>query len=676
MDRSLSIASSRDTTMTTHPALPVRRTGAALLLVALLAGCGQGAPKQAPAPAGSSRGAHAALTGDAVCGGATAHDVHVRMFRCDACHPTGATFGFDVPFTFAGGTTTLGGTLVRDATGTTCTVACHYPKGAPAVAITWSTPGPLACTTCHDASRMPQAHPPVAANATRADCQACHLLGDHTGGTVAVTGHSPAWSDETSAGFHAASANADLASCRGCHGQDLAGTAVATACARCHDVGLPAGVASWKVSCVMCHGGVDLPGVGAPPKATWGNSADAVRIGAHTTHLRASALAPAAGCDACHPVPTDVFTPGHLDGGTAEVTFSRAVPGVTSTWNRATATCSGTYCHGAGLGGGSKTAPVWTRVGLGEAACGTCHGLPPPPPHPVVGSSLTGCAGCHALTLDPAGAMIPPAQGGKHLDGAVEATGGHPAAFKDPASPGFHAYAANRGLSPCQGCHGAALDGAGGSTTVSCATCHGAGWASNCTMCHGGVGDTTGAPPRATWGGAGDPLRVGAHAKHVVGGSLSGAIACGVCHPVPADAFSAGHLGDAPAEVTFGGIATASGATPGWNRASGTCASTYCHGGYSGVFQYDFWGPGSVAYAGANATPSWTGASMTCASCHGDPPATGTWHTAHGGGTQCELCHPDASGPPGSAVIANPALHVNGVIDLAPRWVATCFRCH
>lgn len=673
MDRTSSSASSRDTTMTARSPKAARRA-APLLLLALLASCGQDAPRPAAPPAGSTRGAH---TGDPGCAGTTTHDVHVAMFRCDACHPTGATFGFDVPFTFPGGTTTLGGTLIRDAAGTTCTVACHSPKGAPAVTIAWSTPGPLACTACHASSTLPQAHPPVAANATRADCQACHLSSGHTDGTVAVSGHAPAWSDRTSAGFHAASANSDLASCRGCHGQDLAGTAVASACARCHDVGLPTGVTSWKVNCVMCHGGVDLPVVGAPPKATWGNSADAVRIGAHTKHLQGSALAPAAECTACHPVPADVFTPGHLDGGTAEVTFARVVPGTTPSFDRATATCSSTYCHGAGLAGGTRTAPVWTRVGVGEAACGACHGLPPPAPHPTVSSSLTGCAGCHALTLDPTGAMIPPAQGGKHLDGAVEATGGHPAAFKDPASPEFHAFAANRGLASCQGCHGPALDGVGGSTTVSCATCHAAGWPTRCTMCHGTAADGTGAPPRATWGGAGDPLRVGAHAKHVVAGAISGAVACGVCHAVPADAFSAGHLGDSPAEVALTGLAAAGGATPGWSRTTGTCASTYCHGAYSGTYNYySYEEPVSAYYAGANATPSWTGSGMTCTSCHGNPPPTGAWHGSHGGGNECQLCHPDASGLPGSAVITNPALHVNGTINLAPQANNSCFNCH
>jgi hypothetical protein len=274
--------------------------------------------------------------------------------------------------------------------------------------------------------------------------------------------------------------------------------------------------------------------------------------------------------------------------------------------------------------------------------------------------------------------IIPPSEGGKHLNGAIEATGGHPAAFKDPASSEFHANSANRGLSSCQGCHGQALDGVGGSTTVSCATaaCHGAGFATRCTMCHGGVANQTGAPPKATWGQGADPLRTGAHTKHVTSGALSSAIACSVCHAVPADAFAAGHLGDGPAEVTLTGFAATGGATPGYARPAGSCASTYCHGAYSGVFSYTFYEDSKTwAYAGANATPRWTDRPTTCASCHGKPPP-GEWHGSHYAGNQCDLCHPDASGQPGASTITNAALHVNGTIDLAPKWRANCFYCH
>ena len=42
---------------------------------------------------------------------------------------------------------------------------------------------------------------------------------------------------------------------------------------------------------------------------------------------------------------------------------------------------------------------------------------------------------------------VHPSAGGKHLDGVVQ-SGGHPDAWKDPASAGFHASAANRRSRP------------------------------------------------------------------------------------------------------------------------------------------------------------------------------------------------------------------------------------
>src|SRR5512133_1097984 len=50
---------------------------------------------------------------------------------------------------------------------------------------------------------------------------------------------------------------------------------------------------------------------------------------------------------------------------------------------------------------------------------------------------------------------------------------GHALPWMQTADLGFHAYSANRGLGECQLCHGPTLDGVGGTTSVSCAQCHG-----------------------------------------------------------------------------------------------------------------------------------------------------------------------------------------------------------
>jgi predicted CxxxxCH...CXXCH cytochrome family protein len=208
-------------------------------------------------------------------------------------------------------------------------------------------------------------------------CATCHPCGQ------AAT-HAAAWMDRTSPGFHAIAADSGLGACQACHGDKLdgAGGTAAVSCATCHG-------ASWPTNCTMCHGGADNP-TGAPPGAIWGKAGDpgrgggtidAVRIGAHTSHLSARhALAAPVACSSCHVVPADAFAPGHLDGSTATVTFSGIAALGTPSWARATATCA-SYCHGATLGGGTVASPVWTTTDGSQIACGSCHGLPPPAPH-------------------------------------------------------------------------------------------------------------------------------------------------------------------------------------------------------------------------------------------------------------------------------------------------------
>jgi hypothetical protein len=286
-----------------------------------------------------------------------------------------------------------------------------------------------------------------------------------------------------------------------------------------------------------------------------------------------------------------------------------------------------------------------------------------------------------------AGEVIAPSAGGKHLDGTVEATGGHPAGWSDKASAGFHAFSANQDLAGCGSCHGAALDGVGGSATTACASCHGAAWRTTCVMCHGGVDNQTGAPPTATWGHEAEAKRVGGHTKHL-GATMTAAVACAECHPVPTDALTAGHVDGGAVKVTFGALARTGGAAPSYDAAAGRCASTYCHGNYSGTYAYSVWdwgcdclGEVRTSYAGNRAAPAWSDGPMTCASCHGNPPAqTGYWHSGSHGSTAaqnaCQTCHPDASTVAGANVITNPARHVDGVVDVTPNYSSSCMGCH
>jgi predicted CxxxxCH...CXXCH cytochrome family protein len=485
-------------------------------------------PLVAVAPPRGTRGGQAPTDADV-----GAHQLHLsdgpgwKAVACASCHflPSG---GISHPvqaqgrLTFSGmATNAWPGKPVPQPTwsGTSCGATyCHggFPGGNASNAPVWTSQRADACGTCHDLP-PPSPHPAVASD--RDGCKTCHpdpLAGDtHLDGKVEFVGHETGWVDVASPSFHAFSANRGIAGCQFCHGADLSGSFTSVACASCHDGGVHLGttVVAFTVggqpNCTACHGGTDNA-TGAPPRATWGNSGDPVRVGAHTSHL--SAVPPVA-CESCHVKPADMFSAGHVDGPTATVTFGGlAVAGsVAPSWDRGTATCSATYCHGGTLSGGSNTSPDWTRPGQGQAACGTCHGLPPAAlpsaSHPAYVFNAP-CMGCHpgSTDVDAGGGNVIVA-GGQHLDGSVQATfTGHPTGWAVPGFNGtvggLHTNQACMGCGPSSGitmdqyynectlCHGASGDfnPTGGVSRVSCGACHpaffdGTGHTS-CTFCH------------------------------------------------------------------------------------------------------------------------------------------------------------------------------------------------
>ncbi len=265
-------------------------------------------------------------------------------------------------------------------------------------------------------------------------------------------------------------------------------------------------------SCQLCHGNDDNA---APPLDTSGHEdVTFMGVGAHQAHLRGGANSRPVECEECHRVPETIDEPTHADGLPAEVMLSGVAQtgDRTATFDPLSATCSA-YCH-APSPDDARTSPAW--IGEATLECTSCHGAPPPAPHP----QMTNCSMCHAEVVGSDNRTI--VEKDLHVNGSVEVS------FDDA-----------------------------------------------CNACHGG---TNPAPPldvegnrRTTFAG------VGAHQTHVLGTERSRPVPCGECHVVPDDVFDPGHMDtDRPAEVVFSGAALAFGATPSY--VAGTCAGTSCHG--------------------------------------------------------------------------------------------------
>ena len=173
--------------------------------------------------------------------------------------------------------------------------------------------------------------------------------------------------------------------------------------------------------CVTCHGSPDRQGSGldqaalelaqaAPPTDLLGNTDPSFPgVGAHQYHLQASYTHAAVACTECHVVPAAIDSPGHADsGGPAEF-----VPGPLARrggrnpkYDAQAFSCSSVYCH-------LEDEPKWTEPVSSELACKTCHGSPPPEPHPT----SEDCAHCHDDMQPSNGAFAAPE---RHVDGKVD----------------------------------------------------------------------------------------------------------------------------------------------------------------------------------------------------------------------------------------------------------------
>ena len=214
----------------------------------------------------------------------------------------------------------------------------------------------------------------------------------------------------------------NFSDCQGCHGPDFTGGKAGVSCQTCHDLQVGA---DGVPTCTSCHG--TAPQSPAPPRdLTRGEETSKKGVGAHQAHLVGQTLISAPiPCTACHQVPAEVGSAGHLDTlRPAELTFSglAVADGASPSWNGTS--CSGAYCHGGGAklsGDTLSQVPVWTG-GTPQAFCGSCHGLPPKPPHPAV--AFPNCAGCHPRTVTLQGNIIVSGSGDArtsfHINGVVD----------------------------------------------------------------------------------------------------------------------------------------------------------------------------------------------------------------------------------------------------------------
>lgn len=224
----------------------------------------------------------------------------------------------------------------------------------------------------------------------------------------------------------------------------------------------------------------------------------------------------------------------------------------------------------------------------------------------------------------------------------------HAAGF---ASADAHALPAKLLTEDCRGCHGTQLEGA---LEVACDSCHVAGWKADCTYCHGGTDNATGAPPRDLHGSATqDDLVFKSHTRHAET-TVATPFGCQQCHgPMPSDALTPGHWFDPTpgrAEVKFADGLSAAGA---YDEATGTCSNLYCHGNGQG-------NNGTAASAGP----------MDCGGCHAfQDSGTATIGTMSGEhqrhivneNSACFECH--GMTVDATDAIADATLHVNGTVE-------------
>jgi predicted CxxxxCH...CXXCH cytochrome family protein len=246
----------------------------------------------------------------------------------------------------------------------------------------------------------------------------CSELDDNLVKPEAVGSHGAGWLNPSSNNFHGkkiADNNWNLNGCKTCHGADYLGGNTQESCFKCHNQG--------PENCNVCHGNADHFN---PPKGLNGDtSAASIHVGVHFQHLNNTVRSSAyVECIECHRDITSFSDTNHIGpnpDGVAEINFgplaNKYLGGSVypdPEWNRSTATCSGTYCHGSFKGGNVNNTVTWTQPG--SVFCGSCHGIPPDYNHnPQL--TITDCGECHSATMTEGQSEITHPE--KHVNGVI-----------------------------------------------------------------------------------------------------------------------------------------------------------------------------------------------------------------------------------------------------------------
>ena len=409
-------------------------------------------------------------------------------------------------------------------------------------------------------------------------------------------GSVPGWTISTGGSQHAISATQDYASsgtlesCVDCHGSDLLGGISRTSC-----FGNPAG----------CHHGTIAGWVATPP-ASQNHGVWAKRAIGDGSFFS---------CQICHG--------RDFSGGGAQVSCltCHAPPHPPAPWR------GGDYTH-------VTTAPSNARV------CAACHfpGSPNNPAgHPAAPAPAGTPPGCFNNTLCHGAAAALP-----HPVGAAWVT--TPPAAQPHANDAKAALGGTTGFAYCQVCHGTGSDFAGGSSGVSCYTCHGVSAPHSASPWRASAGSTY------------------THTNTVETGN---AAVCAFCHFPGSPNNPAGH----PATPAAAG-------TP-----AGCFNNTLCHG------------PGGAPHAVPFNDPTHSGETAAtfpanCGACHDvsaptvkSGPACQTCHVAASPLTSlnCTSCHaspPDGGAPAGAAYPNIAGAHAAHLALNSAGTAISCDTCH